>query len=283
MEPPPLYISLFGLGTVLALLVSLRLGQRLLGVSVHADLNQGNPARAMLQVGQVFGVFLVASSAVKGGVHYAGLGPDVLVVGVTALIALVLLMLTGQLGIRALLGSRLPGELTRGNAAAGVAAGAHYVAVAIITARSVSAGNLRELGISLAFFVLGQVTLLIFITLFRALTTYDDAEQIDGENMAAALSYAGVSIAVGVITARAIEGDFTGWGDSLMGYGGVLLFLLVLYPVRQILVQVVLLGAPFTFRGGRLDVAVGTERNAGIGALEAIAYLATAFAIAELA
>jgi uncharacterized membrane protein YjfL (UPF0719 family) len=283
MEPAPVYLTLFGLGTILGLLLLLRLGQRLLGGSLHADLNHGNIARSMLQVGQVLGVFLVASSAVKGGVRFAGIGADVLRVAASGAIALALMMVTGHFGVRALLRSRLPQELERGNVAAGVAAGGHYVAVAVITSRAVSGSSLRELGLSLTFFVIGQITLLLFITLFRALTTYDDAEQIDGENMAAAISYAGVSIAIGVIVARALEGDFTGWTDSLLGYGGVLLFLLVLYPVRQVLVQVVLLGSPFTFRGGRLDVAVGTERNTGIGALEAIAYLATAFAIAELA
>ncbi len=73
------------------------------------------------------------------------------------------------------------------------------------------------------------------------------------------------------------------WSESLLGYGSVLLFLFLLYPVRQILVQVVLLGAPFTLRGGRLDAGVAAERNEGMGALEAVSYLATAFAIAELA
>src|SRR5262249_11339069 len=156
----------------------LRLGQRLLGGSVHADLNQGNSARRMLQVGQVLGVFLVASSAVKGGVRFAGLGADVVRVAVSAVVALALMMLTGHLGVRALLRSRLPAELSRGNVAAGVAAGAHYVAVAVITSRAVSGGDLRDLGLSLTFFVIGQLTLIVFITLFRALTTYDDAEQI---------------------------------------------------------------------------------------------------------
>ena len=283
MEPPPLYITAFGLGTMLGLLVLLRLGQRLLGASVHADLTKGNSARRMLQVGQVLGVFLVASSAVKGSVHFAGVAADLVSVSVHAVVALALMMVTGHMGIRALLQARLPAELDRGNVAAGVAAGAHYVAVSVITSRAVSGGNLHELGLSLAFFVIGQATLLIFITLFRALTVYDDAEQIRGENMAAALSYAGVSIAIGVIIARALEGEFVSWTEALKGYGGVLLFLLALYPVRQVLVQVVLLGAPFTFRGGRLDTGVASERNAGLGALEAVSYLATAFAIAELA
>jgi uncharacterized membrane protein YjfL (UPF0719 family) len=237
----------------------------------------------MLQVGQVLGVFLVASSAVKGSVQHAGIATDAIQVAIHAGVALVLMMVTGHLGIRALLQSRLPSELDRGNVAAGVAAGAHYVAVAVITSRAVSGGSLRDLGLSLAFFVIGQVTLIVFITLFRALTVYDDAEQIHGENLAAALSYAGVSIAIGIIVARALEGEFVSWSESLKGYGGVLLFIGALYPVRQILVQVVLLGAPFTFRGGRLDTGVAAERNEGMGALEAVTYLATAFAIAELA
>ena len=40
--------------------------------------------------------------------------------------------------------------------------------------------NLFEIGLTLTFFLLRQITLLVFITLFRALTTYDDAEQIQG-------------------------------------------------------------------------------------------------------
>jgi uncharacterized membrane protein YjfL (UPF0719 family) len=282
MEPPPLYLSLFALGTLLALLLLMRAGQRLLGGSLHADLNHGNAARSMLQVGQVLGVFLVASSAVRGAVHGANLVADLCHVAIFAVVALTLMMVTGHLGVRALLRSRLPAELERGNVAAGVAAGAHHVAVAVITSRAVSGGDLRDLGLSVAFFAIGQVTLIGFITLFRALTVYDDAEQIQGENLAAALSYGGVSVAVAIIVARAIEGEFVSWAESLKGYGGVLLFLLVLYPVRQILVQVVLLGAPFTFRGGKLDSGVAA-RNDGLGALEAIAYLATALAIAELA
>ena len=125
-------------------------------------------------------------------------------------------------------------------------------------------------------------TLLVFVSLFRALTTYDDAEQIHGENLAAALSYSGMAIAVAIVVARAVEGDFEGWLSSLRGYGGVLLTLVLLYPVRQLFVQSILMRAPLRFRGGALDKAV-VERSAGLGALEAATYLATAFVIAELA
>ncbi|MFT3764158.1 MAG: DUF350 domain-containing protein [Minicystis sp.] len=284
MEAPPLYVTLLGLGTTLVLLVLLRVGQRLLspGNSVPADLLKGNAARGMLQVGQVLGAFLIAASAVKGCVHGQGLAHDLPRIAAWAVVGLALMMVIGHLGLRLLLQSRLNAELSRGNVAAGVAAGAHYVATAIITSRAVAGGDLHDLGISLAFFALGQVTLHVFITLFRALTVYDDAEQIQGENLAAALSYAGVSIAVAIVIGRALQGDFVSWGVSLLGYGEVLLFLFALYPVRQLLVQVVLLGAPFTFRGGRLDSGVAAERSAGLGALEAVTYVAAALAIAEI-
>src|SRR5262249_14677036 len=151
-----------------------------------ADLNHGNAARSLLQVGQVLGVFLLASSSVRGAVHGKSFVSDLWHVALFAVVALALMMITAHFGVRALLRSRLPAELSRGNVAAGVAAGAHYVAVAVITSRAVSGGDLRDLGLSVTFFALGQVTLIGFITLFRALTVYDDAEQIQGENLAAA-------------------------------------------------------------------------------------------------
>jgi uncharacterized membrane protein YjfL (UPF0719 family) len=284
VEAPPLYVTLLGLGTMLVLLALLRLGQRLLspGNAGSSDFLRGNAARGMMQVGQVLGAFLIGAAAVKGCVHGLGLAHDVPRVAAFAVLGLALMMGIGHLGLRLLLGSHLPAELARGNVAAGVAAGGHYVATALITSRAVAGGDLHDLGIALAFFALGQLTLHVFITLFRALTVYDDAEQIQGENLAAALSYAGVSIAVGIIIGRALEGDFAGWVVSLEGYGEVLLFLLALYPVRQILVQMVLLGAPFALRGGRLDTGIAAERNAGLGALEAVTYIAAALAIAEL-
>jgi uncharacterized membrane protein YjfL (UPF0719 family) len=284
MDAPPLYVTLLGLGTMLVLLVVLRVAQRALspGNSVPSDFLRGNVARSMMQVGQVLGAFLVAAAAVKGIVHGDGLAHDAPRVAAFALVGLALMMVLGHLGLRLLLASRLQAELTRGNVAAGVAAGAHFVATAIITSRSVSGGDLHDLGVAVAFFGIGQLTLHVFITLFRALTVYDDADQIQGENLAAALSYAGVSIAVAIIIGRALDGDFVSWGVSLKAYGAMLLLIFALYPVRQILVQMVLLGAPFALRGGRLDDGVAAERNAGLGALEATTYIAAALAIAEI-
>jgi len=178
--------------------------------------------------------------------------------------------------------AQLGREVERGNVASGLAAGAHYVATGIITSRALSGHSAIELALSLGFFLLAQLTLHVFVMLFRALTTYDDAEQIQGENLAAALSYSGVTIAIAIVIARALEGDFDGLLMSLKGYGSVLAFLFALYPIRQVVVQGVLLGGPVALRGGRLDQGIAAERNEGMAALEAVTYLSSALAISHL-
>ena len=196
--------------------------------------------------------------------------------------ALAATTLAARLGIATLLGA-LPAEVARGNRAAGVAACGQMLASAIVTSRTITGSELHDLGLALVFFVLGQGTLLVFVLLFRALTTYDDADQIHGENVAAAVSYAGLCLAVGIVVGRAVEGDFEGWLPSLRAYGAVLLSLLALYPVRQLFVQTVLLRAPLRLRGGAIDAAIAERRSVGLAAIEAASYVATSMAVAQLA
>jgi uncharacterized membrane protein YjfL (UPF0719 family) len=283
-EPKSLYVACFAVVTTIGMLLVLKLVQRFTYPhAVAHDLTKGNIARKLKRVGQVVAVFLVAASVVKNGARGDNLVRDILWVAAFGVAGVVLVSVTGKIGVQLLLSSRLPKEIDRGNTAAGVAAAANYIATGIITSRALAGNNLHDLGLSLVFFVIAQVTLHLFATLFRALTTYDDAEQIAGENLAAALSYAGLLIAVAIVVARAVQGDFTGWVPAMKGYGLVLLCLLAFYPVRQLFVQMLLLHAPFSVRGGALDAAIASERNVGMGALEAATYVATALAIVELA
>jgi uncharacterized membrane protein YjfL (UPF0719 family) len=273
-----LYVTAFATGTTLALLLLATVLQR----GLAAATRQGNDAQRLAAVGSVIGVFLVAGATVRNGVGGEGVAHDIAVCAAFGSIALAASLLMGKLGVRLLLG-HLEDELRRNNVAAGVASAGQSVACALVTSRAIVGSDARGMGLALAFFVIAQATLLVSVSLFRALTTYDDAEQIHGENLAAAVSYAGVAVATGIVVARAVDGDFQGWPASMKGYGGILLSLLALWPVRQLFVQSVLLRAPLHLRGGALDAAVLQQRSAGTAALEAASYVATALVIVHVA
>ena len=101
--------------------------------------------------------------------------------------------------------------------------------------------------------------------------------------MAAALSLAGLSIALAIVLARALQGDFVDWPSSISGFGLVALTALGFYPLRQLVVQGVLLGRLPTLRGGALDLAIGRDRKVGVAALEAACYIGAALSISLLA
>jgi uncharacterized membrane protein YjfL (UPF0719 family) len=275
----PLYVAAFAVCSTLLLLGLALLARR----GLAADLKSGNDAERIAAAGEVLGVFVIAGATVRDGVEGESFAHDAIACAAFGVVGLAATLLVGRLGVRLLLGGHLHDEVARGNKASGLAAAAQLLASALVTSRAIAGSEVHAIGISLAFFVLAQATLLVFVSLFRALTTYDDADQIHGENMAAAVSYAGVTLAIAIVVSRALEGDFEGWLTSLRGYGGVLLSLLALWPVRQLFVQTILLRAPLHVRGGALDVAIAQQRSTGMASLEAASYVATALAVTQIA
>jgi uncharacterized membrane protein YjfL (UPF0719 family) len=275
----------FAAGTAVGLLLLFHAAQRLFSSrhTVAGDARGRNVAYLYVQSGHVLAALLLVPGIVREALTHESLAQRALWAAAFAAAGIALIEVVGALGVRLLLRATLARELERGNVAAGMAAGANYVAVGILAAPTIAGSDLRGLGLSIAFFALAVATLAVYVALFRALTTYDDAEQIQGENLAAAVSYAGVSVAVAVVLRRALTGgDFTGWGDALLGYSSVAAGALALYVVRQVIVQGLILGHAPTLRGGRLDDAIGADRNTGMAVMEALTYLATAAAIAQL-
>lgn len=280
----PLTRYAFAAGTAVGLLALFHLAQRVLSPA-HTLLKDGRTpgsAHLLVQSGHLLAVLLLVPGIVREALtHHEELADRALWAGAFALVGVTLIQLVGALGVRLLLGSALSRELERGNVAAGLAAGANYVAIGLLAAPAIAGCDAKGLGLAVVFFTLAVATLTAVVGLFRALTTYDDAEQILGDNLAAAASYAGLSVATAIILARALtgEGEFEGWGPALSGYGWVAASTLLLYPVRQLVVQGLVLGRLPRPRGGSLDDGIGVERSAGLAALEGAAYLATAAVI----
>ena len=80
----------------------------------------------------------------------------------------------------------------------------------------------------------------------------------------------------------AVSGNFTGYSQGFRDFGLMMLATVALYPVRQIVVQMLFLGGGFSFRNGRLDHEIAQDRNVGAGLLEAVGYIATALIVTRL-
>jgi len=112
--------------------------------------------------------------------------------------------------------------------------------------------------------------------LYRALTRYADNQEVIAENVASAVSYVGVTLALALVVAHAASGPFLGWRASLRAFVVALLLALALYPVRQLVVARLLLGLPARLRGGALDRMIAQQRSVPVGAIEGLAYVGTA-------
>jgi uncharacterized membrane protein YjfL (UPF0719 family) len=177
---------------------------------------------------------------------------------------------------RALLRGRLRTELARGNLAAGIVAGAHVAGTGIVASHCFVADTPANLVIGAIFFVVAEVACVLLSLLFRALTAYADDQEICGQNLAAGLSYSGLVVALALIVGHAADGAFVEWLAALRAFAVFLLWALLLYPVRQIVVARLLLGLPVVWRGGALDRAVAQQHDWIVSSVEAAGYLAAA-------
>ncbi|MBI3072277.1 MAG: DUF350 domain-containing protein [Deltaproteobacteria bacterium] len=280
-----LYFAAFGVLTILVFQVAAVLFDALLRRVNFADaiVAKRNGAAGIEQAGRAIGAFMIAASVVKGCVGGVDVLHDVAWTAAFGFPAVVLLVVVGRLSAQVLLRARIAGEIARNNTAAGIAVAAHDVATAIVIARCLHGNSVDTLGVSLAFLAIALVTLNLFIVAFRVITTYADSEEVLDNNVAAALSYAGITVALGIIIAHAAEGDFVSWEKSLGAYGLALAFAAALYPVRQVIVEAVILRAGFSLRGGRLDREIAEQRNIGVGAVEAAAYVGVALFVVSVA
>lgn len=238
-----------------------------------------NPARAIRRGGGLLAAFLVVAASVHGSGAGNSFAQDLSWIALFAAVSGLLVVAGAWVLDRAFRGAAIARETAAGNRAAGLVAASHRVAVALIARTCLYGGDLRTLAIGAVFVGLGVATLLVFQVLHRRLTRYADDQEIRGQNVAAALSSAGLIVALGVIIGHAAEGHFHGWGPALSGYARALLLAFGLYPVRQVLVTRLILGLPFGLRARALDHAIMAERDEVVGAVEGLGYLATALLV----
>lgn len=147
------------------------------------------------------------------------------------------------------------------NPGTGVVEAGSYIASALIIAGAVygEGGGLLS---ALVFYLVGQLALVLFALLYAKLTPYSVHDEIEQDNLAAGLGFAGGLIAIGIIIMRAVSGDFVSWAEDFKTLAIDLAIIFVyLIGVRLVFDRLVL-------RNSNLLTEISKDRNVGAGLLE---------------
>lgn len=275
-------IGFVALAVIVLLIIARAVYRLILGQSMSdALINQDNRAAAVALGGFLLGVINVVIPILSGPSHE--FWADVrgtLGYGVAGILAMAVTSLIFDQYSRAT-GLAKREQIARGNLAAGIIGGAVHLAASQIVAGALT-GDGGAVVTTVVFWLAGVAALVVITHIFRLLTGYDDSHLISEGNVAAALGMAGLIIGIGMMIGYAVSGTFVGYAASFRSFGLFLLAVLVFYPVRQIVVQMLILGGGFSLRHGRLDREIEEDKNVGAGLLEAVGYVATAMVITRI-
>ena len=232
-----------------------------------------NLAVALAVAGYYLGLVIVLGGVVSGPASF-NLFDDVIGLVIFGVLGIVLLNLSAWINDKVVF-SKFDNEkeiVEDRNAGMGAVEGGNYVAVGLITAGAMSGeGGLLP---GLVFWVLGLVALIVAGLLYDKITSYDLHEQIEKDNVAVGVAFAGVLVGFGNIIRLAGDGDFVSWNESLTEFGYYTLVGLILLPLIRIFADKVLLpGASLS------DELVQDRPNLGAGFIAAVSYLAASMLI----
>ena len=232
-----------------------------------------NLAVALAVAGYYLGLVIVLGGVVSGPASF-NMFDDVIGLVIFGVLGIVLLNLSAWINDKVVF-SKFDNEkeiVEDRNAGMGAVEGGNYVAVGLITAGAMSGeGGLLP---GLVFWVLGLVALIVAGLLYDKITSYDLHEQIEKDNVAVGVAFAGVLVGFGNIIRLAGDGDFVSWNESLTEFGYYTLVGLILLPFVRIFADKVLLpGASLS------DELVQDRPNLGAGFIEAVSYLAASMLI----
>ncbi|MCD4678657.1 MAG: DUF350 domain-containing protein [Desulfobacula sp.] len=161
-----------------------------------------------------------------------------------------------------------------GNTAVGMVEAGMYIATGFILNGSLSgAGGTFFQGIvsAVLFFIVGQITLLLFGLLYELITPFNVRNEIKKNNLAAGIGLGGILMALGIILMSSISGPFTGWTNDLASFGIYALFGIVMLLIARLVIDRLLL--PTT------NIATEVKEDRNVAALIVVVSAINAVAI----
>lgn len=157
------------------------------------------------------------------------------------------------------------------NVGTGAIEAGNHIAVGLIIYGAISGEG--DLVTASVFWILGQLVLIVASFIYNLITPFDVHAEIEKDNAAVGVAFAGMLIAIGNVIRIGIAGDFVSWSVNLGQFAGFVVFGLIMLPVVRYATDKLLLP------GERLTKELVQQEtpNVGAGAIEAFSYIAASF------
>ena len=205
-----------------------------------------------------------------------GLENDLIDIGIYGLLAIILLNLSRLVNDGVILhGFKVRDELIDDqNAGTGAVIAASYIATGLVIFGAVS-GEIGGIVTTVIFWALGQVALVLAGLVYELITPYSIHDEIEKDNVAAGVAFAGALVGIGVIVFHASAGNFISWTVNLQDFAIEVVAGLILLPIVRFISDVILLpGQKLTD-----EIANQEHPNLGAGFIEATSYVGASFLI----
>jgi len=231
-----------------------------------------NLAIALTMAGYYLGVTAIFIGAFVGPSQ--GLFEDFITVGGYSILGLVFLNLSRFVNDKLILKEFCNvKELTEEhNNAVGVVQFGIYLATGLIAAGSV-AGTGGNVFTAVAFFVIGQIALLLFTITYNKITPYCIHEALKNKNIAVGAALAGNLIALGIIVVNGVSVNFVSWEENITYLVAVTLLAVLFLPIIRFFMDKMIVP------GDSLSREIIAEHNVGAGCLEATVVISFAIVL----
>ncbi|MAX82273.1 MAG: DUF350 domain-containing protein [Crocinitomicaceae bacterium] len=243
-------------------------------INVKEELvKKDNLAFSLAHVGYFVGLLIAIGSAIVG--PSVSLWQDVIDISTYGGLAIVLLNISVFITDKVLLRKfSVQKEIIEDqNAGTGIIEGAVSIASGLVIFGAVTGEGQTSLvnGIvsALVFWALGQIALILTSRVYNMITPYDTHDEIEKDNVAVGIGFAGAIVAMGNLIRFGLYGDFVSWGETLSEAGLEVVAGLILLPIMRFVTDKILLpGENIT------DEIVNQEHpNIGAAIIEAFAYI----------
>ena len=159
------------------------------------------------------------------------------------------------------------------NAGTGIIEAASYIATGLII-MGASKGAEENLMV-LAYWGIAQIALIFSSFVYNLITPYDIHTEIEKDNIAVGLGYAGSFVAISIVLSYAISFSYDSFLEAIVTAGILFIIALIALPITRLITDKLIL-AGYDLK---TELVEQTKPNVGCGLIEAMAYISTALLI----